>query len=103
VDQYVGMGAVYTITSDAREHQLGLAIATAGFGEPYRRLEASAGNMTDADESIVELTYRVNLSEWLTLQPDVQYVRHPGADPQLDSAWVVGLRFEVGTHWSWPR
>jgi porin len=94
---------VYTLNSEAREHQIGLAIAVASFGEPYRRFEALAGNLTHVHESIVELTYRIKVSDVLTLQPDVQYIRHPGINPQLNSAWVVGLRFEVGTQWSWPR
>lgn len=79
VNRYMGTGAVYTLTSDAREHQIGMSIAMAEFGEPFRRLEAAAGNITTARESIVELTYRVSVSDWLTLQPDVQYIRHPGA------------------------
>jgi porin len=103
VDRYVGTGAVYTMTSEAREHQIGIAIAVAELGEPYRRLEASAGNVTGARESIVELTYRVNVSDWLTVQPDLQYIKHPGMNPSLDSAWAVGLRFELGTQWGWPR
>lgn len=103
VDRYIGTGAVYTMSSAAHEHQIGIAIAVADLGEPYRRLEASAGNVTGARESIVELSYRVNVSDWLTLQPDLQYIRHPGMNPSLDSAWAVGLRFELGTQWSWPR
>jgi porin len=103
VDRYIGGGAVYTLASKVREQQIGVSIAVAEFGEPYRRLEAAAGNITDARESIVELTYRVAVAEWLNLQPDVQYIRHPGVDPQLSSAWVVGLRFELGTQWGWPR
>ena len=48
-----------------------------------------------------ELTYRCEVAEWLTLQSDVQYVIHPGMDPVLESAWVVGVRFEVGHSWDW--
>ncbi len=103
VDRYFGMGAVYTIASQSREHQIGLAAAVAEFGEPYRRFEASAGNMTNARESILELTYRVNVSDWLSIQPDVQYIKHPNVDAQLESAWVVGLRFEVSAQRGWPR
>jgi porin len=103
VNRYVGMGAVYTIVSKAREHRIGVSTAIAQFGEPFRRRAASAGHITDARECIVEITYRVNVSEWLSIQPDIQYVRHPGADAQLGSAWVVGLRFELGSGWSWPR
>jgi porin len=37
----------------------------------------------------------VRVTEWLTVQPDVQYVVNPGTDPALDDALVVGLRFEI--------
>ena len=33
--------------------------------------------------------------DWLTLQPDLQYLIHAGAATSLRNAWVVGLRFEV--------
>ena len=102
VDRYLGLGAVYTMKSEAREHQIGVALAVAKFGEPFRRFAASAGTAPEEHETIVEMTYRVNVSDWFTLQPDVQYILNPGADPALDSAWVIGLRFEVGTQWGWP-
>ncbi|MET0535893.1 MAG: carbohydrate porin [Steroidobacter sp.] len=92
IHRYYGGGAVYT----QHEHQLGLAVGIAEFGESYRRLEP-----VDAREYIVELTYRVTVSDWLAIQPDVQYIRHPGANPQLAAGWAVGLRFEVGSHWGW--
>ncbi|MBA3810795.1 MAG: carbohydrate porin, partial [Caulobacteraceae bacterium] len=32
------------------------------------------------------------LTDGLSLQPDLQYVIHPGGDPALGNALVVGLR-----------
>lgn len=102
VDHYLGTGVVYSVNSEAREHQIGLAVAVARFSDPFRRLETDAGHVTGEHESIFELTYRVNVADWLSLQPDVQFIRNPSGSPRLDSAWVVGLRFEVGTQWGWP-
>ena len=101
VDRYLGAGAVYTSSLNGREQQFGLAVAIANFGEPYRRLAALDGTELEGREYIVELTYRMNVSDWLAIQPDVQYIRHPSADPRLDAGWAVGLRFEAGSRWSW--
>jgi porin len=40
------------------------------------------------------------LRDWFTLQPDVQYVIHPGASADLRDALTLGVRFEIATSWS---
>ena len=35
------------------------------------------------------------LQPWLEVQPDLQYVVHPGTDPALDDALVAGVRLEI--------
>jgi len=59
-----------------------------------RRLPAMRARKaaTDSCEFGVELTWRVLLGRHLALQPDLQYVHNPGADPDIPDAWVVGLR-----------
>jgi porin len=67
---------------------VGIAIANAGskfrstIGEPARR------------EINLELTYRAQLTEWLALQPDLQWMIDPGADKAVDDVFAAGLRFE---------
>ena len=91
---YAGTGLVYTgVLAD--DDQLGFAVAHATNGGAYRRVEALAGNATDAAETNLELTWRFSVREWLTLQPDVQYIFNPNTDPGLDDALAVGLRFEL--------
>lgn len=41
---------------------------------------------------MVELTYSDRIAPFLTLQPDVQYVRRPGGLRDVDDALVLGLR-----------
>jgi porin len=50
---------------------------------------------TDDYETAVELTWRATVSDWLTLQPDVQYIVNPGSQRSLRNAVVVGLRFDI--------
>jgi porin len=90
IETYVGAGVVYSLlTSAAREHHIGFAVANA---------QPSAADLIS--ERNYELTYRIVVAEWLALQSDVQYIRHPGMAKSLDSGWAVGLRFEVGGSWA---
>ncbi len=50
----------------------------------------------DGGETNIEVTYRAALTDWLTLQPNVQYVINPGTNPALDDDLLIGLRFETG-------
>jgi porin len=70
------------------DDEMGLAFAWA---------EASENAPVNAEnrEASVELTYRLQISDWLAVQPNLHYVINPGLDPGLDNAWVVGVRFEL--------
>ncbi|MGL5837021.1 MAG: carbohydrate porin, partial [Sphingorhabdus sp.] len=45
-------------------------------------------------EVAFELTYRAPVTDWLTLQPDAQYVLNPGATPGIRNALIFALRAE---------
>jgi len=74
VDSYVGGGAVATMGRTSA----GVAIASAGFAAGGPR------------ETTIELTAPVDLGRGFAVQPDVQYVMHPGGSH--GSAWVAGVR-----------
>lgn len=95
-EDYVGAGLVArSPLASRREDQLGIAVASAGAGAPYRRWLAQAGTVTRSRETAWELTYRLPVSKRLALQPDIQYVQHPAALAGVEDAFVVGLRFEL--------
>ena len=73
------------------EDQAGVSVAMARAGGPFRR----AGTPVTSHETVFEASYRATLTPWLTVQPDMQFVFHPGFDPTLKNAVVVGIRFEV--------
>jgi porin len=101
IEQYLGAGAVYSGMFAAEgTDQLGLSVGVAQLGAPYRRAQADLSAATTRRECAWELTYRVNLTDWLALQPDVQYIRHPGMSPVLEDSWLFGLRFDVSRAWS---
>lgn len=98
-DTYVGFGASLAGFLAARpDDELGLAVAIGLAGDGFEDSRQLDGLQTDSHETTLELTWRAPITDWLTLQPDVQYVINPGNDPALDDAWVVSLRFELG--WS---
>ena len=59
-----------------------------GFGAITARL--SRGH-----ETVFELTYRIRIARWGSLQPDVQYVLHPGGSTATPNAVVVGFRIDL--------
>ena len=46
-------------------------------------------------ESVIEVTYKIVFAPWLMVQPDFQYVVHPGGSTALPNATVVGIRLDV--------
>ncbi|MFZ4116344.1 MAG: carbohydrate porin [Chthoniobacterales bacterium] len=43
----------------------------------------------------IELTYQAQLTPWLAIQPDVQYIIHPGTMQSYPNAFVIGIRASV--------
>ncbi|MDH4229870.1 MAG: carbohydrate porin [Nitrospirota bacterium] len=92
IGSYVGTGAVLTGVF-GEDDQLGLGIAHAIIGDTLAQSVPAPG-LENAETSI-ELTYCTQIAPWLTVQPDVQHVFAPAADPTLDDATIVSLRFEA--------
>jgi porin len=46
-------------------------------------------------ESVLEATYLAPINDQCTLQPDIQYIMHPGANALHRNALVLGLRFTL--------
>ncbi|WP_161965746.1 carbohydrate porin [Steroidobacter cummioxidans] len=68
-----------------------------GVGAVWIKTSAALRDSEDVDdyETALELTWRVTVSDWLVLQPDVQYIINPGSQRSLSNAVVLGLRFEI--------
>jgi porin len=46
-------------------------------------------------EDAIELTYRAALTPWFSLQPSLQWIKHPGGDAAVKDSMVTGLRLEI--------
>jgi porin len=103
VDQYVGAALTVRNFWAARPgDQLGLGIAWAHLGRPYRDVSAFEGAPAHSAETLYELVYRAEVAAWLVLIPNVQFVNHPGATQGVGDSWVAGLRFALSHGHSWP-
>lgn len=90
-ESFIGGGLNYTGLIKGRDNdQLGLGIAAALTSSRYR-----LANTSTKAEVALELTYRAQLTHWLTVQPNIQYVIGPNASPVLGNALAVGLRTEL--------
>lgn len=91
-DQFVGVGVRRLGALPGRpDDEVGFAYSWARVSSEAR----TAGMQRDPYEASIELTYRIPINEWLTLQPDVQFIFNPGADPALADSLALGLRFEL--------
>ncbi len=94
--RYVGVGATFSGYVPGRAgDEFGIAIASARNGSPYLASERRQGRAADAAETAIEATYLAKLAPWLSLQPSVQYIVHPGTVPSRNNATAALLRFEV--------
>ncbi len=97
VERYIGGGLAYTGPFAGRDKdQVGMAVGLVEFGNSFRRGLLLEGAQIGAREVIVEATYRAPVTDWLTLQPDLQYVINPGGRPKRENALILGLRAEFG-------
>jgi porin len=91
IADYMGAGLVYTGLIADRD-QAGVAINRAGFGGPARAAAARAGVALSDAETIFEATWRYAANDWFSVQPDIQYVIHPGGVLARSNALVFGAR-----------
>ena len=108
IDNYVQAGLVYKGPFDARaKDDIGFALARVHVNPAYRknaRLANQAAGLDDYDnpgfqpvqdtEYSAELYYGIHLADWLTVRPNLQYIRHPGGVSQVDGALIGGLKIQ---------
>ena len=101
LSSFFGATLVATGLIPARaDDQLGLGLALANAGDAFRTVIADAGGTPARREINIELTYYADVTEWLSVQPDLQWIIDPGADRAVDDAFVAGLRFQLKSDWA---
>lgn len=93
IANYASTGLVYTgLIAGRDKDEIGVSIARAGLGSGARDQGHLEGRRIGAAETNLETTYRYVVSDWLNVQPDLQYVINPHGDVHIPDALVVGLR-----------
>ena len=76
----------------------GVGFTYTSLSEDARRLTSEANRLDNTHlplpdyENIFEVTYQANLTPWLSVQPDLQYIVHVGGSPRYGNALVIGVR-----------
>jgi len=106
IDNYQQLGVLYTGAFDARPKDvIGLGVARIHVNEDVRKLATLLNTLSGIDdydnpgfvplrgsEYDAELYYGVHVTDWLTVRPNVQFIKRPGGVSQVDDAWVMGLK-----------
>ncbi len=80
-----GIGIAYSqISEDIRQSQ-----------RDDRDINRTPGVILQDDETALEFTYQIVMTPWWKIQPDVQYILHPGASDRIPDAVVLGCRFNL--------
>jgi porin len=96
VTHAVNFGLNFTGPFNGRPRdRLAFGVGIAGSGDPYQQAQIALGNDVAQFETAFEVTYRAEINEWLTVQPNIQYIIHPGFDPTVRDDLLFGLHVEV--------
>lgn len=91
-EDYLGAGLIGTgLLAQRQDDVVSIGVALVRSSGAFRRTNPGSRRA----ETAIELTYRAEIRPGLWIQPDLQYVIHPGFDRALDDALVVGIRLEA--------
>jgi porin len=98
---FIDGGLVYRGLIPRRDNDVaGFAVMYGRFSDDLRRAQRSmrrAGLASPIQqyELVLEWTYAIQATPWLTVQPDVQYIVRPGGSGAVPNALVLGTQLSV--------
>jgi len=93
---YIDTGVTYTGLLPSRNNDVaGVAFALVQLSSGGQQELAEAGYEGVGAEMVLETTYQAQITPWLSLQPDLQFVINPGANRSSPNALVLGARMAV--------
>jgi porin len=92
IDAHQSVGLVVAgLISERPDDRLGLGVTSISFGSAYRQVSALEGEPITRRETAIELTYLVQATDWLIVQPTLQCAIHRDGDPGAGRACAAGL------------
>ncbi|XID76071.1 carbohydrate porin [Alkanindiges sp. WGS2144] len=106
VDHFQNVGLVYRGWLDARpKDEIALGLARIHVNDDVSRLQKDNDlllNINDAayqpiqgTEYNAEIYYGIHAADWLTIRPNIQYIKHAGGVGYIDETWVGGVKFQL--------
>jgi porin len=89
-------GLVTRLLGGREDSQLSFGIARGFVSKRFRANQADLGIQATKTETQFELTYSDKIGRYVTVQPDIQYIVHPGAEAARKDALVFAMRVGVG-------
>ena len=85
----VAVGTIAKGTFKGREDD------TAGLYVSYCNMSQAVGSPTGRDETLFEGFYKVQLTPWVSIIPDIQYIMNPGGTGHVKNAWAGSFQFTI--------
>lgn len=89
-------GLVTRLLGGREDSQLSFGIARGFVSKRFRANQADLGIQATKAETQFELTYSDKIGRYITFQPDIQYIIHPGAAAARKDALVFAMRVGIG-------
>jgi len=91
IEHFWSLAAHYRgILPDRNEDLLGFGMGQGIFADDFRVVRPRADR-----ETVYELYYRIKVSPWLYISPDLQFVTNAGGDKGDDNAFIAGIRVKM--------
>jgi porin len=85
---YFDTGLTYKGLIPTRDDDtLGVAFAYAKLSSGAKDAAIAEGSVGVGSEMVLETSYQAQITKWLSIQPDVQFIINPGGTQDLDNAW----------------
>lgn len=88
VTQHLGAGFNWTGAIPERDEDI------FGLGATWARLSDQAG-FSENHETVVEMFYKIHLTPWLSLKPDLQYIINPSGSSEVSDVLVGMVRVDL--------
>ena len=83
-------GTVKGLLPSRPKDVLGLGFVQGITSDPYR-----TGTHTESSESLFEAYYKIQLTNWCAIYPDVQVLLNPGTNPNNETSVIAGVRLKI--------
>ena len=100
VSNMQNVGLVYKGAFDARpKDEIAIGLARISINDDVNDSNI-VNNSVDvrglqSEEYDAEIYYGIHATNWLTVRPNIQYIRHVGAYKNGENAWVGGIKFQT--------